>query len=136
MAILSVLALSITVARTNQESVDQSVGNLVATQILDGLVDELRAAPPSGRKSNFLNNDHTTSPFDSGQITNNGTEYEYEIFTMNITKADGSVLGEDVNRRLKKVDVIISWWDSKDTQRQGYGKLQFAQTRLIGEAEL
>jgi Tfp pilus assembly protein PilV len=135
-AILAVLALSITVARTSQESVDQSVGGLVATQILDSLIDNLRSDPPGGLRKKFLDNDFTSSPFDSGTIVNNGTEYEYEIFATTVTKTDGSPIGETMGRRLKKVDVVVSWWDAKDTQRQGYGKLQFFQSRLVGEAEL
>ena len=52
-AILSILALSIAIARTNQESVDQSVGGLVATQLLDSMIDRLRADPPSGLREDF-----------------------------------------------------------------------------------
>lgn len=135
-AILAVLALSISVARTSQEGVDQSVGGLVATQLLDSLVDRLRADPPGGLRKRFLDNDYTSSPFESGTIDNNGTEYEYEIFARTVVKTDGSPIGASMGRRLKKVDVVVSWWDAKDTQRQGYGKLQFFQSRLIGEAEL
>ena len=135
-AILSILALSIAIARTNQESVDQSVGGLVATQLLDSMIDRLRADPPSGLREDFLNSEYTLSPFDSGTIVNNGTEYQYEIFVTTVKNSSGDVVGEAMGRRLKKVDVKISWWDAKDTERQGYGKLQFAQSRLVGEAEL
>jgi type II secretory pathway pseudopilin PulG len=136
-AILSVLALSISVARTSQEGVDQSVGGLVATQLLDSMIDKLRAdPPPGGLRKKFLDNDDSSKSFDSGTIVNNGTEYAYEIFATTVRKTDGSPLGEAVGRRLKKVDVVVSWWDTKDTQRQGYGKLQFFQSRLVGEAEL
>ena len=135
-AILSVLALSISIARTNQESVDQSVGGLVATQLLDSLIDKLRADPSSTLRKNFLDRNYTTTPFESGTITNNGTDYEYEIFARTVTNTSGDPVGATMERRLKRVDIVVSWWDAKDTQRQGYGKLQFSQTRLVGEAEL
>ncbi len=135
-AILSVLALSISVARMNQESVDQGVGGLVATQILDGLVEKMRADPSGPLRRDFLEEEHTSTPFAEGKVVNNGTEFEYEVFARTVLNTDGDPVGGAIGRRLKKVDVVLSWWDSKDTQRQGYGKLQLTHSRLVGEAEL
>ena len=135
-AILAVLALSISVARTSQEGEDQSVGGLVATQLMDSLIDRLRGDASGVLRKKFLDKDHTSTAFEKGSVENNGTKYDYEIFAETVTKTDGNPIGEGMAMRLKKVDVVVSWWDAKDTERQGYGKLQFYQTRLVGEAEL
>ena len=136
-AILSVLALSISVARGNREGVDKTVGTVVASQVLERLVDQLRADVPPGTKATFWGGEFTGSPYDTGTIINNKTEYKYEIFARTVTDTSGSSLGGSTpDNRLKKVDITVYWWDSDSQSHQGYGDLKVTVSRLISEGEL
>lgn len=136
-AILSVLALSIAVARGNREGVDKTVGTVVASQVLERLVDQLRADEPVGFKAAFWGGEFTSNPFNTGILTNNKTEYKYEIFARTVTDSSGASLGGSTpDNRLKKVDVTVYWWDSDSETHQGYGDLKVTVSRLISEGEL
>lgn len=136
-ALLAVLALSISVARGNREGVDKTVGNVVATQLIDRLIDQLRADRPPGVKANFWGSDFIGSPFDQGTYTNNETEYQYKIFARTLNDSTGtSIGGVTPDNRLKKVDIEVFWWDSETQDRQGYGELKVTASRLLSEAEL
>jgi hypothetical protein len=41
--------------------------------------------------------------------------------------------GGGTENRLKKVDIIVTWWGSHSQEHQGYGKLQVKQSRLVSE---
>ena len=135
-AILSVLALSIAVARTNQEGIDQNVGNTVSNQVLLRLMDQLRADSPTGIRDRFWDRDFVSTPFESKALTNNDTEFQYEIFARTITDSLGNPMGAATDSRLKKVDIVVRWWDSENQDRQGYGELRVTRSRLVCEAEL
>ena len=136
-AILSVLALSITIAKSNREGIDHGVGNVVATQISDRLIDQLKTDTPAGSKEAFFAKDFISTPYDQGVLSNNNTDFSYEIYARTVTDTSGSSLGgTTLNNRLKKLDVMVHWWDSNTKDHQGYGELQVSVSRLINEAEL
>lgn len=136
-AILAVLALSISIARVNREGTDRAIGGVVARQLVERLIDSLRADIPAGSTADFWNNEHTSTPFESGIFRTNDTDFEFKIFASSVVDAGGdSVGGTTVGNRLKKVDVFVYWWDSETEERQGYGKLEIQNTRLVSEAEL
>lgn len=136
-AVLSVLALSISIAKGNREGADRTVGGVVARQLVDRLIDRVRADAPVGTRADFWDNEHTVAPFESGTFESNNTEYQYKIFASSVTDGTGtSVGGATPDNRLKKVDVFVWWWDSETEDHQGYGKLEVRNTRLVSEAEL
>jgi Tfp pilus assembly protein PilV len=136
-AILSILGLSILVGKTNQEGDDRLVGEVVGGILLDRVVDQVRSDSPAGTADDFWNNEHVTDPWDESDISNGGTEYKYRITAQSVFTSSGvPVGGSTPNNRLKKVDVTVWWWDSDTQQRQGYGKLQVSNSRLVSEGEL
>jgi Tfp pilus assembly protein PilV len=136
-AVLSVLALSISIAKGNQEGTDRATGAVVARQLVNRVLDRLRADIPAGTNADFWDNEHTSTPFDSGVFRSNNTDYQYKVYAQSVEDSSGvSVGGTTPDNRLKKVDVIVWWWDSEKTERQGYGKLEVRNTRLVSEAEI
>ena len=136
-AILAVLALSISIARVNREGTDRAIGGVVARQLVERLIDGLRADIPAGSAADFWDNEHSAAPFETGFFRTNNTDFEYKIFASSVLDASGdSIGGTTVGNRLKKVDVFVYWWDSETEERQGYGKLEIQNTRLVSEAEL
>jgi Tfp pilus assembly protein PilV len=136
-AILAVLALSISAARGNREGFDTSVGSVVAVQLVDSLINQLKADEPAGVYDDFWDNDFTVTPYLTGSLVNNGTEFQYTVLATTVVDSSGTEIGSAVaGNRLKKVDVRVHWWDSESQNRQGYGELKVVNTRLISEAEL
>lgn len=136
-AILSILALSISITRGNQEGTDRAIGGVVARQLVKRLVDRLRADIPAGTRADFWDNEHGVTPFEDDVFRSNNTEFQYKIFATSVTDGTGdSVGGATVGNRLKKVDIVVNWWNSETEQRQGYGQLEIRNTRLVSEAEL
>lgn len=136
-AILSLIALSITIARSNRESIDNTVANTVASQLVERLIDQLREDTPTGYRENFFANDYTTTPYDQGSLTNNNTEYKFKIFAKTINDTSGAAVGgATAKNRLKKIDIEVRWWDSDVQSHQGYGELSVTASRLLGESEL
>jgi Tfp pilus assembly protein PilV len=136
-AVLSVLALSISIAKSNQEGSDRAVGGVVAKQLVNRLIGQLRSDLPAGTYARFWTDEHDTTPFESDTFRSNNTDFQYKIFAQSVTDSSGdSVGGTTPENRLKKVDVFVWWWNSETEERQGYGKLEIRNTRLISEAEL
>lgn len=135
-AILGLLALSIALAKGNQEGIDKTIGAEVAAQLTDRLVAQLRADAPPGVRNSFWLKDDMITPWDSGTLQNNGTTYNYKIYAENVRDTSGnSIGGTTAGNRLKKVDVHVWWWDSETKAHQGYGELKVLSTRLVSEAE-
>jgi Tfp pilus assembly protein PilV len=130
--ILTVLALSISIARSNQEGEDTGVAGTVANGLVEELVDRVRADQPPGLKADFWDNDY----WEEGTFLNNGTEYQYKISGSTVQDTGGVDIGNLApGNRLKKVDIVVYWWDSETTDRQGYGRLEMRNTRLVSEGE-
>lgn len=136
-AILSILGLSIAMARGTQKGDDTAHGGVVARILLERLVDRLRADMPAGASDDFWDQDHIVSPFEEGEIKNNNTDYQYKIYARTVRDTSGTEIGGTTpGNRLKKVDVSVWWWDSETEDRQGYGRLEIKNTRLISEGEM
>ncbi len=136
-AILSLMALSILMARADREGVDTKVGDVVAGMLVERLLDQVRADNPAGTAANFWDNDFDSSnPYEEGDYRNNNTEYHYQIFAVTVRTTGGAEVGDGTTgNRLKKVDVIVNWWDTQNQDREGYGKLEVRNSRLISEGE-
>lgn len=137
LAILSVSALSISTLRSNQKSSDRPVGQVMAERILTEELYKVQDDNPPGTKNNFWQNDFSSIPFRTGKLTSNHTEFTYSIYAVtlvDVTKSQpvGVTVTQPKNR-LKKVDVVVWWWDSSQASRAGYGKLVAQATRLFNE---
>jgi Tfp pilus assembly protein PilV len=130
-AILTVLGLTATSLQAGREATDATTAALVAQT-------QLEKAIRTGKDDMvFWNVDHTAVPYapGSGLVSVDGTTFEYEVFAETVKDTGGSDVGTTVEaqNRLKKVDIVVHWWDSDSQERQGYGKLEVRQTRLVAE---
>jgi hypothetical protein len=137
LSILSVGLVLFSILRTDRKTVDTSVGGLVARQVLDRAIDRVRADQPAGTKAQFWGGSFVTTPFEAGNLTNNGTSFHYEVRAETVQDTTGTDVGSTLpSNRLKKVDVVVTWWGSEQHDRSGYGELRVETSRLVGEVEL
>ena len=92
-AILALLGLSILIAQADREGVDTRVAAVVASSLVEKLVDQVRADSPTGTAANFWDNDHVGTPWESGVVTNNGTQYQYRILARTVRDSVGDPVG-------------------------------------------
>ena len=127
--ILSVIGLTTTIHRTGQESADRISASIVA----DSEIQRVIAAAQSD--DNFWDFDHSATPYTTGSVTVDRTEFNYEVTAT--TVLDGAdelgTSGGLRQNRLKKVNIVVTWWDSGTTEHNGYGKLEFKASRLVSE---
>jgi Tfp pilus assembly protein PilV len=127
--VLIVMGLTTTLHRSGQESADRVTAATIAET-------EIQRAINAGQSDNsFWAADHTGPPYSSGAVTIKGTDFDYVVTA--VTVMDGGVpVGHGTGlteNRLKKVDIIVTWWESATTERAGYGKLEFKASRLVSE---
>lgn len=138
MVILTLIGLGIAITRTDSKALESSAGGLIADQVLERTVAELKRNDPEGVREDFFSGNFSAAPWSSGELTNDRTVFYYEVFgTTVLSTGTGNPLADGLDKnRLKKVDVHV-WWAGEDTQsRQGSGRLEVWSTRLISEAEV
>lgn len=127
--VLTMIGLAVTSMRAGREATDSTTAVLVAQTELERNILAAQSDP------NFWDNDHLATPYRSDSVIVDKTKFDYSIFAVTVmdgTDELGTSQGDDENR-LKKVDIVVNWWDSGTQERQGYGKLEVRQTRLVAE---
>jgi Tfp pilus assembly protein PilV len=126
---LGVLGLTSTILQTGQEAADTSVGVAVAEAEIQRVISAAQGDP------DFWDLDHLVTPYATSSVVADGTAFECEIRAATVMD-NGISLGSSsglVENRLKKVDIVVTWWDSSTTEHQGYGKLETRLSRLVSE---
>ncbi|MBI3926838.1 MAG: hypothetical protein HY319_14980 [Armatimonadetes bacterium] len=133
-AILAILALSVSIARTDSKAVETSAGTLVADRLLQRTLASIYADQPAGARDTFWAIDHVSPPWEEGTIQTNGNQFQYVIYATTVNDSAGTEIGSLAeDNLLKKVDIRVWWWGQ---QRTGYGRLEVRNSRLVSEAEL
>lgn len=134
-AILSLLAVSVSTLRSDSKALETAAGRLIADQVMKRLLDQM-AEDPAVRES-FLSGDFQLQPWDQGTLTHDNTVFSYTILARTVRDGAGDPVGKEApGNRLKKVDIKVWWTDEANRTRQGYGRLQVETTQLISEAAL
>ena len=130
---VSVLAVLASSLRTNKKDFFRDKASSTATLLLNRVVLSVQTDSPEGIQETFWEDESPTraAPFQSGVESNGDLEFQYEICTTTIKSPDGSVYGAP-NRRLKQIDVYLTWGDSDS--RTGYGSTLFHDRQLLSEA--
>jgi type II secretory pathway pseudopilin PulG len=126
-SILSVAAISFSALSSNQKSSDTQTGTLLARQILESQSQQALANPAAP----FWTQNSITTAYmtDTQQIGR--TPFDVRVFVTDIdVPADGD-LSTSVPYKLKRMEVVVNWWDSQNSQRKGYGKLEARIARLL-----
>lgn len=136
-AILALMALILSTLRAGQKSSDRPVGLLAADSALDYWLSEVKVNYPNEPAATFWNTTNSVStPWRSGKVNINNTEFIYSLYAENIDlqPSTGKTLTiAGVPNRLKKVDVVVWWWDG---QRQGYGQLRCSKSKVVNENDI
>lgn len=136
--ILGVLALSISVLKTERKAADTTVGKSVAQSLATRLLDQVRADSPVGTRANFLAYNTPNTAFQTGTSRVQRTDYQYSIFVSTVSDNGGVNVGSAIgNNRLKRMEVRVSWWAVNAGQtRAGYGQLTTSLCQLVAEGSL
>jgi Tfp pilus assembly protein PilV len=128
-AILTVIGLTVTNMKVSRKATDTTTASLVAKTELE------RTILVGMSDAAFWDNEHTVAPYADGTVVIDNTSFDFQVFAS--TVMDGAdPLGTsngDTENRLKKVDIVVYWWDSESQDHQGYGRLEVHQSRLVAE---
>ena len=131
LVILALSLLSLRILKSGNESNDRIAAAAVADTILS------KVTKAAQTDANFWDNDHVATPYEEKNIRLGKLDYNYQIFAQTVVDPTGSVLGNGLQKnRLKRVTIILTWYNTKNQDRQGYGKLKYSATRLVNETGL
>ena len=119
-ALLSLVAISLSALKSNRKATDTAVGALLAEQQVEQLVYAMQA-------------DSTAA------IWAHVPPAEYSVDTINVSNTDFTVVvyARDPDptftdpHRLKRLEVVVKWCDSQAGNRAGMGKLEARAARLV-----
>ncbi|MEW6281945.1 MAG: hypothetical protein AB1758_25295 [Candidatus Eremiobacterota bacterium] len=136
LVLLTLIAMTTSAIRSNQKAVLLGPANQLAESLMSRTLYEVENDIPPGTRDNFWNyagaTPWKTNPVPPPKIGD--TAYEWAIYAQTVTDTSGAPLGGPDNR-VKKVDIVIWWWDSKSTggTRKGYGRMELQASRLVNE---
>lgn len=111
--ILVLAGLSYSAATANQKSEHLAVALQLANQQLR------RAAQAAAVDTAFWNSDHLSVPWTTGSVKMGSTTYEYEVFDQTLLDDSGQPLGESTSSRVKKMDIVVTWFGQGARVGQG-----------------
>ena len=134
-AILAVLGLSLAINRLEAKSANTNVGKSVASQILQRTLSDVRADQPPGARANFWDSDHLDPPWDEGVQLSDHTRFNYTVTCSTVSDTAGDEIGHGIGgNRLKKVDVLVTWWNAEEKPGREQGPLEVTATQLVSES--
>jgi Tfp pilus assembly protein PilE len=133
-SVLSVVAMGISTLRAQQKDTDRPLGTLAAERVLNERIYAVQSDTLANRNA-WWATDHSASPWLVGNLTVNQTEYDYNLYTTTISDTAGVKLGSGNPsfNGLKKVDVVVTWWNGSKGQT-GYGQMQVTKTALVNRS--
>lgn len=138
-AVLLVLALTISLTRVDRETVDRSAAVSTANRVLERVLRDIRATGDPISEADFWAGSYpASSPILTGSEAVGSTQFSYEVTSGEpLTALDtGQQIGTTgPNNRLKKVSVRVTWFSEDGDARAGYGRLEAGVSRLVREGE-
>lgn len=126
--ILAMGLLTLTIIRSSTESNDRTSAAAVASTLLDRVLLEAQKDP------NFWDTDYSLTPYKEDKTRFGKIDYHFKVTAHTVLDPDGDSLGQELpNNRLKRVTIVLSWFDTESTDRQGYGDLSITLSRLVSE---
>ena len=121
--LLTLVALSLTAMKSNRKATDSSTGQLLAEQRIDQLVYGMQSdnALPIWGFNNL------TSAYSVDQVNLSNTDFTVAVYARD---PDPSLVTPN---RLKRVEVVTSWWGASSGNRAGMGKLEARFVRIVRE---
>ena len=117
--------------RAQQKDTDRPIATLAAEKVLSELIYGLESDTPTNQAA-WWTTDYPTTPWKSGSLILNQTEYLYSLYTVTVQDTAGVPLGyaNPTFNGLKKVDVVVTWWDGIHG-RTGSGQLMTTKSTFV-----
>ncbi|MBI3925132.1 MAG: hypothetical protein HY319_06295 [Armatimonadetes bacterium] len=136
--ILMLVGLTTSALRSEEKAARLGRASDVAESLLARTVYDVQWDLPAGTRSSFWSAAGGTAWLGPTTVTLGGVEYDYTVYADTVADTVGTPLGTvsgEPGNRVKKVDLVLTWWDSGESggQRQGYGRLELQATRLVNE---
>lgn len=124
-AVLSLVALSLSALRGERKASDSLVGELVASEAMERLVYDMQA---STSHPLWAQNSATVA-YGTENTVSSGTEFTLVTYASDMDSATFTP------RRLKRLHVVARWWRAENDGggRSGMGKLEAHAIRLVRE---
>lgn len=126
-AVLSVAAISFSALASSQKNSDSQTGTLLARQVLETSIEDARknlTAPFWGQNS-------AATAYQTDTIQVGNTPFHCQVFVTDVNVAADPDLGTTPAFPLKRVDVVVDWWDQPNQSRAGFGKLSTRTYRVV-----
>jgi hypothetical protein len=126
MVLLTLIGLTLSAIRSSEKAALLGPATQVSESLMNRTLYQVANDSPPGTKASFWAASGP-SPWLAASETIGGVNYDYVIYA-------NTVSGAGTNR-LKKVDVVVSWWNTSSAAgtRQGYGLMQVHASRLLNE---
>ena len=119
---LTLVALSLTAMKSNRKATDSTTGQLLAEQRVDQLVYGMQS---DNTLAIWGHNLPTAYSVDQVNVSN--TEFTVAVYARD---PDATLVTPN---RLKRVEVVTSWWGAGSGNRAGMGKLEARFVRIVRE---
>ncbi|MBI3924459.1 MAG: hypothetical protein HY319_02870 [Armatimonadetes bacterium] len=136
--ILMLVGLTTSALHSNEKAARLGQATDVAESLLSRTLYDVEWDLPAGTRSSFWAASGGSAWRPATKVTLGGTEYEVTVYVDTVSDTGGTPVGTvagEAGNRVKKVDLVLNWWDSRQAggQRQGYGRLEIQATRLVNE---
>lgn len=121
-AVLSLVALSLSTIRSSRKSGDVLIGQMVADQQVEKLAYEAETVTGGS----FWSFSNTATPYATDVATVSATEFRVALYASDVVGMTTP------GQRLKKVRALVTWWDTSQN-RQGYGQMRASASRVVHE---
>jgi len=120
--LLTLVALSLTAMKSNRKATDSSTGQLVAEQRVDQLVYGMQSDTTAAIWGHNL-----PSAYSVDQVNVSNTDFTVAVYARD---PDPALVTPN---RLKRVEVVTSWWNAGSSNRAGIGELEARFVRIVRE---
>ena len=120
--LLTLVALSLTAMKSNRKATDSTTGQLLAEQRIDQLVYGMQSDTNAAIWGHSLPSAYSMEPLNVSD-----TDFTVAVYARD---PDPSLVTPN---RLKRVEVVVSWWNAGSGNRAGMGRLEARFVRIVRE---
>lgn len=120
--LLSLVALSLAALKSNRKATDSSTGQLVAEQRMDQLIYGMQADATLA-----IWNHNLPTAYSVDQVNLSNTDFLVAVYARD---PDPTLVAPN---RLKRLEVVASWWGGDSSNRAGMGQLRARFVRIVRE---
>lgn len=130
--LLTLVALTLSTLRSNQKATLLGPAARAAKTLLNESLYQVEFDRPAGTRYAFWS---TNGVWRDSSLSSGGVDYQYVIYANTVVDSSGAPLGANLGNRVKKVDLVLWWYNTRPRQgtREGMGRLELQASRLVNE---